>query len=109
LEIYVSDSGPGVDPEFPRPHLRPLFLNKPNGVGLGLTIAGEIASEYYGGALELMEQGPLPGATFGSHCEAYLMAVDPPWRILAVDDESEVLRQIQEFLSDEEVTSSFEP
>jgi CheY-like chemotaxis protein len=31
------------------------------------------------------------------------MAVEPPWRVLAVDDESDVLGQIKEFLSGEEV------
>jgi C4-dicarboxylate-specific signal transduction histidine kinase len=39
-------------------------LTKPDGVGLGLTIAGEITSEYYAGRLELIDGGPLPGATF---------------------------------------------
>ena len=42
----------------------PYFSTKPNGVGLGLTIAGEIINEYYAGSLELIESGPLPGATF---------------------------------------------
>ena len=32
--------------------------------GLGLTIAGEIVNEYYAGDLELLDSGPLPGATF---------------------------------------------
>ncbi len=64
LEIYFSDSGPGVDPEFADRIFDPYFSTKPNGVGLGLTIAGEIVSEYYAGELELMDSGPLSGATF---------------------------------------------
>ena len=64
LEIVQSDSGPGVSAEFTDRIFDPYFSTKPNGVGLGLTIAGEIAGEYYGGSLELLEKGPLPGATF---------------------------------------------
>jgi len=64
LEIYFSDSGPGVDPAFADRIFDPYFSTKPNGVGLGLTIAGEIVNEYYAGELELMDTGPLPGATF---------------------------------------------
>jgi len=33
-------------------------------MGLGLAIVGDIISEYYGGSLELLDGGPLPGATF---------------------------------------------
>ena len=59
-----SDSGPGVKTEVRDIIFDPYFSTKPDGVGLGLTIAGEIISEYYGGALELLDSGPLPGATF---------------------------------------------
>jgi len=64
VEILFSDSGKGVDPEFQERIFEPYFSTKPNGVGLGLTIAGEIVSEYYAGDLELLGSGPLPGATF---------------------------------------------
>lgn len=64
VEILFSDSGPGVKPEFRERIFDPYFSTKPDGVGLGLTIAGEIVSEYYAGDLELLEGGPLPGATF---------------------------------------------
>lgn len=37
---------------------------KPDGVGLGLALSGEIAKDYYGGDLELLNSGRLPGATF---------------------------------------------
>lgn len=64
IEILFSDSGPGVKPEFREHIFDPYFSTKPDGVGLGLTIAGEIINEYYAGSLELIEGGPLPGATF---------------------------------------------
>jgi signal transduction histidine kinase/uncharacterized DUF497 family protein len=64
VKILFSDSGPGVEPEFRERIFEPYFSTKPDGVGLGLTIAGEIVSEYYAGDLELLDSGPLPGATF---------------------------------------------
>lgn len=64
LDVIFSDSGPGVEPEVRESIFQPYFSTKPEGVGLGLTIAGEIASDYYDGSLELMDSGPLPGATF---------------------------------------------
>jgi len=64
VEIFFSDGGPGVDAEFREHIFDPYFSTKPDGVGLGLTIAGEIINEYYAGSLELIEGGPLPGATF---------------------------------------------
>ncbi|MCJ7575777.1 MAG: ATP-binding protein [Dehalococcoidia bacterium] len=64
LEIIFSDSGPGVPEENRDLIFDPYFSTKPNGVGLGLTIAGEIVSDYYDGTLELMKDGPQLGATF---------------------------------------------
>jgi C4-dicarboxylate-specific signal transduction histidine kinase len=64
IEILFSDSGPGVDDEFRDQIFEPYFSTKPNGVGLGLTIVGEIITDYYDGKVELMDRGPLPGATF---------------------------------------------
>jgi signal transduction histidine kinase len=62
--LVFSDSGPGV-PEDARKHIfDPYYSTKPEGVGLGLSIAGEIVDEFYGGDLELLSNGPLPGATF---------------------------------------------
>lgn len=64
VEISVSDSGPGV-PDATRDQIfDAYFSTKPDGVGLGLSIAGDIASEFYGGSLRLVDGGPLPGATF---------------------------------------------
>ncbi len=64
VEILFSDGGPGVESEFQERIFEPYFSTKPDGVGLGLTIAGEIVSEYYDGQLALLESGPLSGATF---------------------------------------------
>ena len=62
-EIIVSDDGPGVPEEHTRAIFDPYFSLKPDGVGLGLTIAGETATEL-GGGLDLLADGPLGGATF---------------------------------------------
>jgi len=63
LRILFSDSGPGVSDDVRDRIFDPYFSTKPEGIGLGLTIAGETAAEY-DGALELVTGGPLPGATF---------------------------------------------
>ena len=63
-EIVFSDSGPGVEAAVRDAIFDPYFSTKPDGVELGLTIAGEIINEYYAGDLELLDSGPLPGATF---------------------------------------------
>jgi signal transduction histidine kinase len=64
IDILFSDSGPGVPPENRELIFEPYFSPKPDGVGLGLSIVGEIVTDYYGGSLELLERGPLKGANF---------------------------------------------
>jgi len=64
VEIWFSDSGPGVKPEIREHIFDPYFSGKPDGIGLGLTIVVEIVREYYDGDLELRGDGPLSGATF---------------------------------------------
>ena len=62
LSLIVEDSGPGVS-ESDRDYIfDPYFTTKSNGVGLGLSIAGEIVEDYYGGTLELLSPGHLGGA-----------------------------------------------
>lgn len=64
VDIVVSDSGPGVDHAFRNEIFDAYFSLKPDGVGLGLTIAGNIVTEFYDGTLRLIDDGPLSGATF---------------------------------------------
>jgi len=63
MVVLFADSGPGVPDDVRDRIFDPYFSTKPDGVGLGLTIAGETAAEY-DGALELIAGGPLPGAAF---------------------------------------------
>lgn len=64
LTLVVSDSGPGVA-ESVRHHIfDPYFSSKPEGVGLGLSIAGNLVEDIYEGELILVDEGPLDGATF---------------------------------------------
>lgn len=64
VSIIVSDSGPGVPEELREAIFDPYFSDRHNGVGLGLSIAGNIIQDLYGGGLALVEQGSLCGATF---------------------------------------------
>lgn len=64
IEIVFADSGPGVPLRNRHSIFDPYFTTKPNGVGLGLAIAGEIVRDYYEGSLELLDTGPLKGAAF---------------------------------------------
>ncbi|MFH0991459.1 MAG: ATP-binding protein [bacterium] len=64
VEIMFSDSGPGIQTENRELIFEPYFSTKPNGVGLGLSIVGEIVSDYYNGSIELLARGPLRGASF---------------------------------------------
>lgn len=63
LSIIFSDSGPGIREDSIQSIFEPYFSTKPNGIGLGLTIVGEIVSEN-NGEFALIDNGPLPGATF---------------------------------------------
>ena len=64
IELIFADNGPGVLPEYRELIFEPYFSTKPNGVGLGLAIAGEIVSDYYNGNLELLDSDLLEGAVF---------------------------------------------
>lgn len=64
VDIIFADSGPGIPNTNRASIFDPYFTTKPDGVGLGLVIAGEIIRDYYDGSLELLNAGPLPGAVF---------------------------------------------
>ena len=64
VTIDVSDSGPGVAPKDTGLIFDPYYSTRPDGVGLGLSIAGSIAKDFYDGDLELLTEGEQKGATF---------------------------------------------
>lgn len=64
LTLVVSDSGPGVPSESRDYIFDPYFSSKPDGVGLGLSIVGNLVEDIYAGELTLVDEGALDGATF---------------------------------------------
>lgn len=62
IALTVSDDGPGVDPELADKLFTPFVSGKPQGLGLGLAIARDIAREF-GGELTLAKSA-LDGASF---------------------------------------------
>ena len=63
LSIIFSDSGPGIKQEHQNLIFDPYFSTREDGIGLGLTIVGELVTEYDGDFC-LIDNGPLDGATF---------------------------------------------
>lgn len=63
LAIIISDNGPGVKSGTEDNIFAPYYSTKPDGIGLGLAIAGEIMSEY-DGELSLIRNSILGGASF---------------------------------------------
>lgn len=63
LSIIFSDSGPGISEDQSKYIFDPYYTTRPDGVGLGLTIVGELVAEY-NGDFYLINNGPLDGATF---------------------------------------------
>jgi C4-dicarboxylate-specific signal transduction histidine kinase len=63
LKVAVHDSGPGVRDDDEERIFWPGVTNKPGGIGMGLTVASELVSEY-GGKLALTKPGKLGGASF---------------------------------------------
>ncbi|HTA19573.1 MAG TPA: ATP-binding protein, partial [Polyangia bacterium] len=114
--VCVSDTGPGIPPDILDHVFEPFFTTKPTGVGLGLGLFvchGIIKG--MGGTLTA-ESPPGAGATFvvtlpaaASDGEAPVDVTAPPVvkarraRVLAIDDEPQVLRSIQRALGAHEV------
>ena len=63
VECAVHDSGPGVPEKDHEKIFWPGFTHRPNGFGMGLTVAGEIV-EGHGGRLRILDEGRLGGASF---------------------------------------------
>lgn len=63
IEVQIHDSGPGIDEEDAERVFWPGVTKKPGGIGMGLTVAAELVSDY-SGKLGLRQPGKLGGATF---------------------------------------------
>jgi signal transduction histidine kinase len=63
VQVMVHDSGVGVANEDRPKIFNPGYTRRPNGAGMGLTVAGEIVSQH-DGKLRLAPKGRLGGATF---------------------------------------------
>lgn len=63
LSIIISDSGPGIQSGTEESIFDPYFSTKPDGIGLGLAIVGEIMAEY-DGELSLIKDAVLNGTAF---------------------------------------------
>ena len=62
LSIIFSDNGPGIKHEIEDRIFEPYFSTKPDGIGLGLAIIGELMADY-NGELALIES-MIGGASF---------------------------------------------
>jgi signal transduction histidine kinase len=56
VEICVEDTGPGIPASLALRVFEPFFSTKPNGIGLGLSIAKQVV-ERHGGTIELQSTG----------------------------------------------------
>ena len=63
LTVWVHDSGPGIDEEDLEKVFWPGVTRKPEGIGMGLTLASELVGAY-GGQMRTMHPGELGGASF---------------------------------------------
>jgi len=106
--VAVSDTGKGMSPEVQRLAFEPFFTTRGNtgGTGLGLSLAQEIVHRY-GGTIALASQEGI-GTTFTLSFPAVEMEatrgpvflpVLEPMRILAVEDEPEVLDLVRAMLT----------
>lgn len=64
LTIRVKDTGPGVGAGSQDRIFEPYYSEKPSGVGLGLSIVGNIVEDIYGGELTLVDNPEGKGALF---------------------------------------------
>ena len=63
VTVSVDDSGPGIDPEDRDRVFWPGVTRKPDGIGMGLTVAAELV-DGRGGKMRTIVPGELGGATF---------------------------------------------
>ena len=62
-KVYVHDTGPGVDDEDAAKVFWPGVTRRPDGIGMGLTIASELVAAY-GGRMAMIHPGVKGGASF---------------------------------------------
>jgi CheY-like chemotaxis protein/anti-sigma regulatory factor (Ser/Thr protein kinase) len=106
--VSVADTGRGMSPEVQRLAFEPFFTTRGNagGTGLGLSLAQEIVHRYRGSISVTSREGV--GTTFtlsfpaitaeAARLPAFLPTLEP-LRILAVEDEPEVLDVIRAMLT----------
>lgn len=63
VTVSLDDSGPGVDPEERDRVFWPGVTHKPDGIGMGLTVASELV-DGHGGRMRTVVPGTLGGGTF---------------------------------------------
>lgn len=63
VRVEIHDSGPGIAQGDEEKIFWPGVTRKPSGIGMGLTVASELVSEY-GGKMRLGQPGRLGGASF---------------------------------------------
>lgn len=61
--VDVQDTGPGIDKDDFQKVFLPGVTRKPNGIGMGLTVASELVAAY-GGRMSTKDQGAKGGASF---------------------------------------------
>ena len=63
VTVWIHDSGPGISEEDLEKVFWPGVTRKPEGIGMGLTLASELVGAY-GGQMRTMHPGELGGASF---------------------------------------------
>ncbi len=106
--VAVADTGRGMSPEVQRLVFEPFFTTRASegGTGLGLALAHEIVQRY-GGTIDLTSQEGVgttftlsfPAVDVEAERRAAFLPVLEPLRILAVDDEPEVLDLLRAMLT----------
>ena len=106
--VCITDTGKGMSPEVQRLAFEPFFTTRGNsgGTGLGLSLAQEIVHRYRGTITLASQEGAgttftLSFPTIGAESlrtPAFLPQIEP-LRVLAVEDEPEVLDVVRAMLS----------
>ena len=63
VTVFVHDAGPGIEEDDMERVFWPGVTRKPEGIGMGLTVAGELV-EAYGGRIRVVSPGAKGGASF---------------------------------------------